>query len=84
MRSGSAPGADRIDLEGMVREVSSAKDLYEGEVAQAKEFVEPLVVGRHDIRWRRAQNGYNLPEDWLLQSSLHLECGKFHSCGAVA
>lgn len=53
----------QIDLEGMVRDVSSAKELYEDEVAQAKEFVEMLALGRHDIRSRRAQNGYNLPDE---------------------
>ena len=53
----------RIDLEGMVQEVSSAKELFEDEVAQAKEFVELLPVGRHDIRSRHTQNGYNLPEE---------------------
>ncbi len=49
----------RIDLEGMVRDVTSAKEVYEDEVAQAKEFVEILPPGRHDITSRQAQEGYN-------------------------
>jgi Putative peptidoglycan binding domain len=36
-----------IDLEGMVNEVPTAKERYEDEVAQAREFVESLEPGRH-------------------------------------
>jgi hypothetical protein len=60
---GNQGSSYRIDLEGMVRDVGSAKDPYEDEMAQAKESVELLPVGRHDIRSRHTQNGYNLPEE---------------------
>ena len=48
-----------IDLEGMVREVPSARARYEDEVAQARELVEMLPVGRHVIHSTKAENGYN-------------------------
>jgi hypothetical protein len=48
-----------IDLDGMVREVPSARARYEDEVAQAQELVEMLPVGRHVIHSTRAENGYN-------------------------
>lgn len=48
-----------IDLDAMVREVPTARELYEDEVGQAKEFVELLLPGRHDITSRQTQNGYN-------------------------
>lgn len=49
----------KIDLEGMVREVPSAKEVYEDEVAQAQEFAERLPLGRHSITSRKLQVGYN-------------------------
>ena len=49
----------RIDLEGMVKDVPSAKKLYELEVVQAKAFTETLPVGSHFITSRRPQGGYN-------------------------
>ena len=52
-----------IDLEGMVREVRSARDSYEDEVAQVRELLERLPVGEHVIHSRRAENGYNLPSE---------------------
>lgn len=48
-----------IDLEGMVSEVPSAKERYEDEVAQAKEFVEKLSPGRYEITSKQGQNAYN-------------------------
>jgi peptidoglycan hydrolase-like protein with peptidoglycan-binding domain len=38
-----------IDLEGMVKEVPSAKERCEAEVAQAQAFVEKLPAGTHEI-----------------------------------
>lgn len=49
----------RIDLEGMINEVSSAKKLYYLEVDQAKAFVETLPVGTYDITSTKVQGGYN-------------------------
>lgn len=48
-----------IDLEGMVREVPSAKGRYEREVSQARAFVEQLPVGRHDLHSKVGEGGYN-------------------------
>lgn len=53
----------RIDLEGMVREVGAARTVYENEVAEARELVETLPPGRHDIASRQTQDGYNLQEE---------------------
>lgn len=48
-----------IDLEGMLREVPSARARHEDEMAQALELVGQLPVGRHVIRSRRAEHGNN-------------------------
>jgi hypothetical protein len=48
-----------IDLEGMVKDVPSARARYEDEVAQAQELVEKLPVGKYSIHSRKAENGYN-------------------------
>lgn len=48
-----------IDLDAMVREVPTAREMYEDEVAQAKQFVELLPPGRHEITSRQTQDGYN-------------------------
>jgi len=48
-----------IDLEGMVSEVPSARERYQDEVDQAKEFVEMLGVGTWDIRSKTPEGGYN-------------------------
>jgi hypothetical protein len=48
-----------IDLEGMVRDVPSARDRYEDEVAQAQESAEELPPGKYTIHSRKAENGYN-------------------------
>lgn len=67
-----------IDLEGMVREVGSARMLYENEVAEARELVETLPPGRHDIASRQTQDGYNLPEEnrnWYLAIGGYLVWG---------
>jgi hypothetical protein len=48
-----------IDLDGMVRDVPSARARYEDEVAQAQELVERLPVGRYMIHSKKAENGYN-------------------------
>jgi hypothetical protein len=52
-----------IDLEGMVREVPSARERYEDEVAQAQGFVEQLPVGRHEITSKQVESGYNYKEE---------------------
>jgi hypothetical protein len=48
-----------LDLEGMVRDVPSARARYEDEVAQAQELVEKLTPGHYTIHSRKAENGYN-------------------------
>ncbi len=48
-----------IDLEGMIAEVASAKQRYEAEVDQAKQFVEKLNPGHYSITSRQGQGGYN-------------------------
>lgn len=48
-----------IDLDGMVKDVPSAKQRYEREVAQAQSFVEKLTPGSYDITSLHAENGYN-------------------------
>jgi peptidoglycan hydrolase-like protein with peptidoglycan-binding domain len=48
-----------IDLEGMVREVPSAKIRYEDEVVQAKMFVEKLPPDRYEITSKDGELGYN-------------------------
>jgi hypothetical protein len=54
-----------IDLEGMVRDVPSARARYEEEVDEAKEFVEMLSPGTCQIASRVLEGGYNLKsENW--------------------
>lgn len=54
-----------IDLEGMIREVPSAREALEDEAAQAQEFVELLPPGRHSIHSRTSEDGYNnKSENW--------------------
>jgi peptidoglycan hydrolase-like protein with peptidoglycan-binding domain len=48
-----------VDLEGMIREVPSAREALEDEAAQAQEFVEMLPPGKHSIRSRTSEDGYN-------------------------
>jgi hypothetical protein len=43
----------------MVRDVPSAKERYEDEVAQAQEFAETLPLGTFSIRSKMAEPGYN-------------------------
>jgi len=59
-------GSDlKIDLEGMLQDVPSARQNLEAEVAQAQEFVELLPVGTHQITSRHAEPGYNYKdENW--------------------
>jgi peptidoglycan hydrolase-like protein with peptidoglycan-binding domain len=52
-----------IDLEGMVKEVPSARERYEDEVAQAKEWIETLPVGRHTFTSVNAQSAYNYQDE---------------------
>lgn len=55
----------QIDLEGMVKDVPSARQALEAEGAQAQEFVEMLPVGKHLITSRMAEPGYNTKnESW--------------------
>lgn len=54
-----------IDLEGMIREVPSAREALEDEAAQAQEFVELLPPGKYSIRSRTSEDGYNTKdENW--------------------
>ena len=48
-----------IDLEGMVKEVPSAKLLFEGLVGMIKSYVESLPPGTYDVTSKHAWNGYN-------------------------
>jgi len=61
-------GSDQIiDLEGMVRDVPSAKERYNDEVDQAKRYVETLPPGTYQIRSKMPENGYNYQHesrDW--------------------
>ncbi len=52
-----------IDLAGMVKEVPSARECSEDEVAQAKRFVEMPGVGSWDIKSKMAEGGYNLQKE---------------------
>lgn len=53
-------GADfRTDLEGMIREVPSATEVYESELGAALSFVQTLGPGTYDIASTRASGGYN-------------------------
>jgi hypothetical protein len=51
-----------IDLEGMVAEVSDAKETYEAEVGQMQAFVQQLAVGTHSVTSRQLDQGYNYQE----------------------
>jgi hypothetical protein len=57
---GNSGSPYNIDLEGMVRDVPSARARYEEEVDQAKEFVELLSPGTYQIASRVPEGGYNL------------------------
>ncbi len=52
-----------IDLAGMVGEVPSARERYEDEIDQAREYVETLPAGKHEISSRQAEVGYNTQEE---------------------
>lgn len=52
-----------IDLEGMLREVPSAREPLEDEAAQTQEFIEMLPPGRHSIRSRNSEDGYNRKDE---------------------
>lgn len=68
-----------IDLEGMVNEVPSAKERYEDELAQAKEFVEKLGPGRHEITSKQGQDGYNMQSEnrnWFFAIGGYTSWGK--------
>jgi hypothetical protein len=68
-----------IDLEGMVREVASAKTVFENEVAEARELVETLPPGRHDIASRQTQDGYNLEDE---NRNWYFAIGGYHAWGS--
>lgn len=53
-------GKYKIDLQDMINDVRNAKDLYEGEVDNVKQFVQTLPVGTHNITTDTAVRGYNL------------------------
>ena len=48
-----------IDLQDMIDDVPDAKDRYEREVAKAKQFVQTLPVGTHNITTDTAVEDYN-------------------------
>ena len=55
----------RIDLEGMIDEVPTAKKHFENEVSQIKRYVETLPAGTHQITSTRAESAYNYKkENW--------------------
>jgi peptidoglycan hydrolase-like protein with peptidoglycan-binding domain len=67
-----------LDLEGMVRDVPGARELYEREVAQAKKFVETLPPGQHDITSRHTQVGYNYEKE---SRNWYYAVGGYHAWG---
>jgi hypothetical protein len=74
----SQGSAYRIDLEGMLRDVRGARELYEREVAQAQKFVEQLPLGQHDITSRHTQEGYNYEEE---SRNWYYAIGGYHAWG---
>jgi len=66
---GNSGGDYSIALESMLRDVPSAKDLYEDELEMAKEFAEGLSIGgEHHITSGSASSGYNTKaesKDWF-------------------
>lgn len=67
-----------IDLEGMVRDVADAANQYEAEVRLAKQFVEQLPPGRHDIVAQSTTEGYNEEEK---NRNWYYALGGYHSWG---
>jgi len=67
-----------IDLEGMVRDVADAAAQYEDEVRLAKQFVEQLRPGRHDIVAQSTTEGYNEEEK---NRNWYYALGGYHSWG---
>lgn len=61
-------GADLwIDLAGMLKSVSSARDVFNSELKEAREFAETLPPGEHKITSSKINSGYNIPQeskDW--------------------
>jgi hypothetical protein len=56
----SNSGTDyHIDLQDMVYDVTDAKTLYEDEVDRAKQFVQTLTIGMHNITTDTVARGYN-------------------------
>ena len=51
-----------IDLQDMIDDVQDAKTVYENEIKNAKQFVQTLPVGTHNITTDTAAGGYNLKE----------------------
>jgi len=51
-----------IDLQDMIDDVQDAKTVYENEINNAKQFVQTLPVGTHNITSNTAAGGYNLKE----------------------
>ncbi len=52
----------KIDLQDMIDDVRDAKDRYEREVEKAKQFVQTLTTGTHNITTDTAVEGYNRKE----------------------
>ena len=55
--------AFKIDLEDMIRDVPSARERFEAEVAQARTFVESLGPGGHSITSQKVEGGYNTKDE---------------------
>jgi hypothetical protein len=68
----------QINLEGMVREGSGAREAYENEVSQAKRFVELLPPGQHEITSRHTQEAYNYEKD---TRNWYYAIGGYHAWG---
>jgi hypothetical protein len=60
---GNTGRAYTIDLQDMIDDVELARDAYELELRQAKQFVETLPPGTHQITSRAATGGYNYKSD---------------------
>jgi hypothetical protein len=57
-----------IDLAAMIASVASAKDIFNNEMKEAREFTESLPPGEYQITSSEAQGGYNIPQeskDWF-------------------
>lgn len=55
----------RMDLQDMINDVPDAKQLYETELARAKQFINSLPAGTHQITTDTTSGGYNMKsQNW--------------------